>query len=96
MEALTQQLINYRREAEAIIVPEENLYLICWVSNPCPSAPTATDLWNVSNRLHMLIRLLGENKISTDDVKTLTGRWRQYIESYTSVRSLISHRVLPD
>ena len=32
----TQQLINCRREAEAIIVPEENLYRICWVSDPHP------------------------------------------------------------
>lgn len=31
----TQQLINYRREAENITGPDENLYRICWVSSSC-------------------------------------------------------------
>ncbi|KAF8323928.1 hypothetical protein DL93DRAFT_2070048 [Clavulina sp. PMI_390] len=63
----TQQLINYRREAEAITGPEENLYRVCWI------VPTSI----------MQVQLLGRDDISTDDAKTLTDRWRQYIETYT-------------
>jgi len=62
----TQQLINYRREAENIVGVDENVYRICWLT------PTSV----------MQIQLLGKNDISTDDATTLTERWRQYIESY--------------
>jgi len=62
----TQQLINYRREAENIAGVDENVYRICWLT------PTSV----------MQIQLLGKNDISTDDATTLTERWRHYIESY--------------
>ena len=40
--AASARTTDYRRKAEAITDPEENLYRICWVSSPCQTGRQIT------------------------------------------------------
>ncbi|GJE93673.1 histone deacetylase complex, regulatory component SIN3 [Phanerochaete sordida] len=64
----TQQLINFRRAAEKILGPDENLFRMVWV----PESKTVT------------IQLLGKDDASFDDSEVQTGRWQAYMDSYVS------------
>ncbi|KAI0088979.1 hypothetical protein BDY19DRAFT_947034 [Irpex rosettiformis] len=64
----TQDLINFRKNTERIVGPDENLFRMVWL----PESKTVT------------IQLLGKDDSSFDDSDALTSRWQAYVDSYVS------------
>ncbi|EIN09044.1 hypothetical protein PUNSTDRAFT_102594 [Punctularia strigosozonata HHB-11173 SS5] len=64
----TQDAINYRKNAERVVGPDENLFRIEWL----PDVKA------------MRIQLLGKDDVNVDDPEVMSGRWEAYIRSFTS------------
>ncbi|EPQ53755.1 hypothetical protein GLOTRDRAFT_139874 [Gloeophyllum trabeum ATCC 11539] len=65
---VSQDYINLRKQAEAILGPDENLFRIDWYP----------DLKSVT------IQLLGKDDASDTDPEVLSGRWQAYLDSFVS------------
>ncbi|KZT20179.1 hypothetical protein NEOLEDRAFT_1182706 [Neolentinus lepideus HHB14362 ss-1] len=65
---VSQDYINLRKQAEAILGPDENLFRI----DQYPDAKSMT------------IQLLGKDDASDNDPEVLSGRWQSYLDSFVS------------
>ncbi len=80
---------KFRRQAEEILGPEENLFRIDWVSSP-PLPPLVSRLssWRVARQLPesktITFQLLSKDGSSLDDAEVFSGRWKAYVEGFVS------------
>lgn len=88
----TQQLINFRRAAEKILGPDENLFRMVWVCASILLCKDSADVMilQVPESKIVTIQLLGKDDASFDDSEVQTGRWQAYMDSYVSVCTFFS------
>lgn len=82
-----KQQIAYRVQAERVLAPDENLYMISWVSNIATGALHLTDrpIRQSPKTKHVSIHLLSKTDATYVDLHSEAERWQAYIDSFALV-----------